>query len=325
MKKISGLNQELIGQYLGNAIGIVVVGIIFLALVFFQFKLFTASALAGAIWMFLFVGLVGLVQPWGIIISLRKDYLRKKFQLAEEDLKEVPASKSLNPWYLPLLYCFPFSLLVGMVFGAGIYFSSRKIPVLWLALASFFLAILLTQASLPTILKKDLARWKRLKEEPAKEKNFSGYFFWEYLIFWLPVQAVINLALGAGIYFHQFPGKSALELNALANDLAITALVVLLILFWLGKNQLQADLLSGRIEQGPEVRLKTRTKVILFFILAGVVWIGVMGTGSALDLSQVSIKSASLLKTICAVICSGLGLYFALMEVKIPLESIPKT
>ncbi len=286
------------------------VGLIFIYLLFFQFKIKTASALAGSLWFFLFVSLAGLLQSWGMIVNLRRDYLRSRFKVEKQELDRIKASKSLNPWFLPAVYSFPLALIIAGICAGLIWVFNFELKIWHLTFLSFALAIMVVQVFAPKILKKDLVRLIQEKEQGGKKEKFSRYFLREHLLFWLPVQAVINLALGAGIYLHQFPDK-AIKYKAMANDLAITTFVILIILYFLGRNQLSADIALGRIAKVPIRKLKRRTRFLIFLGSAFFVWITIMGVGWGFSIDTLSIYSALVFKVICAVISAGLGLFLA--------------
>ncbi len=317
-------NQKkyLIGQYVANLIGVVIITLIMVYLIFGYFGAGVENLKVVQAFMLIFISSFVPIQCHTAIGNTRRDYLAGKWIIDENETSLEPDA-IINPWRR----IGPLSFIAGIIVAVITCFAvslltEESLNQYHVNIIAFIPLFLVTTILISIILPRDQTSFAASLSKPLSTQSESPfrYFLFEHIGLWIPIQALIN----GGIGFKQFTFEAAkvggnIPVTTVSTDCGIVTSILIFFMWLSSQGQVRADVRLGRVRR-PDENIISKSRfanmngflaVILTLIFFNIIATGVGELFAAFfnvtGIVSVSAISATLIKICVAIIATTFG------------------
>lgn len=325
-------NQKkyLIGQYVANLIGALIVTLVLVGLCFSMFGDKSPDLIEVQLYMLVFIPCFMMIQCHTALMNTRKDYLKGKWVMEEGESAIVPDSR-FNPWRRIRFLALPSGLVTAVATCFAVpYIVGEPVRILHIDLLAFVPLFVVSTILIGIILPRDQASFTAALKKPRQEqpRPFGRYFFIEHIGSWMILQGVINLGIGLKQFDNEMLKPEHIELggvsaSVVAPDLGIVFGIIIFFMFLSSDGQVRLDVNLGRISERSFTRPRlgeiglaivapgVLVTTVLIMAITGAIMTGVFYVAGV---EVFSVAEASVLKTVAAVLgCiagCGIGIWW---------------
>jgi hypothetical protein len=316
VKKKLGPAAHQVFQYIANLVGVVISSVVLVYVVFVMLGDETWKGTLGTVLGFLviFIPFFTLIQPVGTVSTVRREYLRGRWELKGDEPKVEPDS-IINPWrrvgWLPLI--------AGILVAGGIYLALPRISE-----GPFNSLLINLLAIIPTLILSTIFIGKYIfrdrvsfiaalsKPKPEEPDPFWRYFFLEHALPWAFLQAIINMGFALHVFGGEAAETGAVSAQTVAVDAAIMGWILIFFMWLASQGQVRADVHLGRVKED-QGRGYAVPLMLMFFIVpsmamaaleVGIFWIA--------GVESMSVLAGTIIKMIGAMVTATIGCWLGI-------------
>lgn len=279
IKKKRNEKEHLVGQIIGNLIGMVFVALGLAHLTFVTFGDGTGNLLAVRVFVVVDIFCFMIIQCWAAVTNTRKDYLRGRWAMESDPLAGAEDRFILNPWRIVL----PSALIAGAITAVVIALivpglGQEPFHFLRVGLIAGIPLFVVSSTLIGFLLPRDQAAFTAtLARTKMSTALFRRYLIVEHFLPWIFLQGIINLPLG----LKQFTNEAAtrggeVPASVVALDFGIVSAIIVFFMWLSSMNQVRPDVHLGRVAEddrkAPSV--PRMLLIILSFLGVGVIVYG---------------------------------------------------
>jgi hypothetical protein len=319
--------KYLIGQYIGNLIGAVIVTASLAWVVFGLFEEDKGNELEVQAFMLVFVSCFMLIQCHTALVNTRKDFIKGKWVMGDEPPSVEPDS-IINPWRRMVWLALPLGMVTALVACMAVPLLGKgPYSLLTIDIIAFAALFPVSTIIIGKILPLDQASFTTALEKPKPENPlpFTRYFLIEYVGPWIVLQGLINFGIGVKQFIHEteiHPDAVAgggVPASLMAMDFGIVFGIIVFFMFLASDGQVRLDVRLGRVagrtfkrRRLGEAGVPLIALVVVLATAAIMAAVGAMATVAFLvtGVESFSVISAAVLKAFAAVLgcLAGCGL-----------------
>ncbi len=278
-KKKRNEKEHIVGQIIGNLIGMVFVALGLAHLTFVTFGNGTGNLVAVRVFVLVDIFCFMIIQCWAAVTNTRKDYLRGRWAMESGPLAGAEDGFILNPWRIVLPPALTAGAITGLVIALIVpWLGQEPFPFLRIGLIAGIPLFVVSSVIIGFLLPRDEAAFTAtLARTKMPTAPFRRYLIVEHFIPWMFLQGCINLPLG----LKQFTNEAAkyggdVPASIVALDFGIVSAIIVFFMWLSSMNQVRPDVHLGRVAEddrkAPSV--PGMLLIILSFVAVGAVVYG---------------------------------------------------